>query len=523
LTDYIKRKDRRNARRLVTTEEISGMAGNDLFRMRIGGERVAAASGRSFAVLNPKSGAVLAEVPEGDRSDIDAAVAAAREAFPEWAATSPARRAEVMNRIAALMRERLPSLVELEVDQTGRPIREMSAQLARLPEWYEYFGAVARTHEDTVPPFGGPYLNYTRRVPIGVVGLITPWNHPLLILTKKVAPAMAAGNAMVVKPSELAPLTPLLLADICQEAGLPDGVFNVVTGFGAGAGAALASHTGISKIDVTGGTETGKRVAALAGANLVRFAGELGGKAPLVAFDDSAIDSVVSAAMFGAFVASGQTCVQAARLLVHRRIHDEVLQRLRARVEAIRIGDPRIPDTQMGPVISERQRALVESYVAIGRDEGASLVTGGKRPEVAGLPGGFWMQPTVFGAVRPDMRIAQEEIFGPVIAVLPFGDEDEAVALANDSAFGLAASVWTRDVSRAHRVASRIEAGVVWINDHHRIDPASPWGGFKASGLGRENGLGAYEAYTEVQSVIVNLSDRPFDWYAGDAAPKRYS
>jgi acyl-CoA reductase-like NAD-dependent aldehyde dehydrogenase len=334
---------------------------------------------------------------------------------------------------------------------------------------------------------------------------------------------MAAGNTMVVKPSELAPLTPLLLGDVFRDAGLPDGVYNVVTGLGATAGAALAAHPGIRKLDLTGGTETGRRVAAMAGANLTRFAGELGGKAAMVMFDDVPVDSAVSAALFGGFIATGQTCVQGARLLVHRAIHDEVVARLATRTRALRLGDPRDPETQVGPLISAAQRERVERYVAIATGEGATLVAGGARPEGGAFGRGYWYLPTVFSGVRPDMRIAREEVFGPVIAVMPFSDEEEAVALANDSEFGLAAGVWTRDVARAHRVAERIAAGVVWINDHHRIDPSSPWGGFGASGYGRENGIAAYEGYTDIRNIIVNLSDVPFDWYASDGAPKRYS
>jgi acyl-CoA reductase-like NAD-dependent aldehyde dehydrogenase len=399
----------------------------------------------------------------------------------------------------------------------------MQAQLARLPEWFRYFGAVARTQEGAVPPFGGAYLNYTRRVPLGVVGLITPWNHPLLILTKKVAPAMAAGNTMVVKPSELAPVTPLLLGEVFKEAGIPDGVYNVVPGYGATAGAALTEHRGIRKIDITGGTETGKVIASLAGRNLTRVAAELGGKAAVVVFPDTDIDRSVAAALFASFIASGQTCVQGARLLVHRSIHDRVVQEIVRRTAAIRLGDPVDPQTQMGPMVSAKQRDLVERYVAIGVEEGATLAAGGRRPSGAEFEAGFYYLPTVFTGVSSAMRIAQEEIFGPVMCVIPFDTEDEAVGIVNDTEFGLAASVWTQDVGRAHRVAHRLESGIVWINDHHRIDPSSPWGGFKMSGIGRENGLVAYHEYTQSQSVIVNLSDEPFDWYADDGQAKRYS
>lgn len=480
-------------------------------------------SGRTFAVVNPKNGQTIAEVAEGEQADVDAAIAAASRASATWGALAGDERGDILHHAADLLEKRLPDLVSLEIDQIGRPWREMRAQLARLPEWFRYFGALARTSEGSVPPFGGNYLNYTRRVPLGVVGLITPWNHPLLILTKKVAPALAAGNTLVVKPSELAPVTPLLLGEILGEAGLPAGAYNAVAGYGAKAGASLVQHHGIRKIDVTGGTETGKTIASLAGRNLTQVAAELGGKAAVIVFPDTDPERAASAALFASFIASGQTCVQGARLLVHRSIHDAVVREIVRRAATIRIGDPLDPNTQMGPLVSARQRDLVEKYVAIGNQEGAHLAYGGKRPADARLQAGFYYEPTVFTHVAPRMRIAQEEIFGPVMCVIPFDTEAEAIAIANDIEFGLATSIWTRDVTRAHRVAHRIESGIVWINDHHRIDPSSPWGGFKMSGIGRENGIVAYEAYTQLQNIIVNLSDEPFDWYADDGQEKRYS
>lgn len=495
-----------------------------VFGLLIDGQSRPSASGKTFGVENPKNGQIIAQVAEGDAADIEAAVVAAEKAFPIWSGMTGAERGDIMHRAAEILKRRLPELVTIEIDQIGRARREMSAQLARLPEWFSYFGAVARTHEDTVPPFSGDYLNYTRRVPLGVVGHVTPWNHPLLILTKKVAPSLAAGNTMVVKPSELAPITPLLLGEVLKEAGVPDGVYNVVPGFGGTAGLALSSHTRIRKIDLTGGTETGKAVAAIAGKNLVKVAAELGGKAAVIAFPDMDVERIVSATLFASFIATGQTCVQGARLLVHRSLHDAVVARLVERAAKIRIGDPQDEATQLGPMVSKKQRDMVESYVRIGvEDDGATLAFGGKRPEGDEFASGYYIQPTIFTNVKPDMRIAQEEIFGPVVCIIPFDTEDEAIAIANGTEFGLATSIWTRDVARAHRVAHRLESGITWINDHHRIDPASPWGGFKMSGIGRENGLVAYEEYTQIQNIIVNLSDTVFDWYADDGQQKRYS
>jgi len=492
-------------------------------KLAIGGARVDAVSGKTFAIHSPVSGEPIARVAEGDAADIDAAVKAAERGFAAWGAMSGAARADVLNRAAALLTARLPEIVDTEVAQTGRPIREMRAQLARLPEWYTYFGAVARTHEDSVFPFGGPYLNYSRRSPLGVVGLVTPWNHPLLILTKKVAPALAAGNAVVVKPSELAPLTPFMLADVLAEAGLPAGAYNVVTGFGATAGAALTAHPGIRKLDLTGGTETGRRAGAIAGERLIPYSAELGGKASVVIFADAPLERAVSGALFASFIAAGQTCVQGARLLVERPIYDRFVEALVARARKIRMGDPTDMATELGPLISARQLATVERYVGIGRAEGARLASGGERASGPPFDRGYFYPPTIFADVRNEMRIAQEEIFGPVACIIPFDGEEEAVRLANGTPFGLAAGVWTNDVARAHRVASRIAAGIVWINDHHRIDPSSPWGGFGDSGLGKENGAAAYEAYTRLQSIVLNVSAEPFDWYAAGERPQRYS
>jgi len=492
------------------------------FPLHIGGQHQDASNGARFAVENPATGEEICEMAEGTPEDVDAAVAAADAARPLWATKSGADRADILNRIAALLTERLDDFIAVEVAQTGRPIREMRAQLARLPEWYTYFAAVARTHESNVHPFGGPYLNYSRRMPLGVVGLVTPWNHPLLILTKKLAPALAAGNCVVVKPSEVAPITPMMLATLMEEAGLPPGVCNMVTGMGPVAGAALSRHEGIAKLDLTGGTETGRRVAALAGERLTQFSGELGGKAPVIVFDDVMNTNAAAATLFASFIAAGQTCVQGARLLVQNTVKDKVVEMLTERTNSLVVGDPTSMDTQIGPMVSKRQLDITIKYIGIGTAEGATLAAGGHRLTGGDYDTGYYHEPTVFTDVTNDMRIAQEEIFGPVVCVLGFDTEDEAIALANGTEFGLAASVWTKDITRAHRVSQSIEAGIVWINDHHRIDPSSPWGGFKASGIGKENGIVCYEGYTKLQSVVVNLSDDRFDWFE-DASDKRYS
>jgi acyl-CoA reductase-like NAD-dependent aldehyde dehydrogenase len=482
----------------------------------IDGREVPSAGGRTFEVRNPANGTLVARVAEGGAAEIDLAIRAASAAFDDgrWSRLPVRERYRILNRFADAIEAALPELATLETTCVGRPLREMRAQLGRIPEFYRYFAAVARTAEDAVTPFEGPYLNYVRRVPLGVCGQLTPWNHPLLILTKKLAPALAAGNAVVVKPSEYTPLTTLVLTQLAREAGIPDGVFNVVTGFGAEAGAALSSDKRLRKLDLTGGTETGRAVAKLAGENLVRVTCELGGKAPVIVLPDADLDRAAAGAVFAAFIASGQTCVAGARVLVHESQHDALVERMVRRARAIRIGDPLDLATQLGPLVSAPQLARTERYVEIGRAEGATLATGGRRPD--GVHGdGFFYEPTIFTNVRPEMRIAQDEIFGPVTCVLAYRDLDEAVRIANGIEFGLAASIWTADAARGMKLAERLDCGIVWVNDHHRIDPSLPWGGMKASGIGRETGLEGYREYTTTKSVIVGLDD-PVDWYASD-------
>ena len=486
----------------------------------INGAEVGAAAGATFDVENPANKQVLARVAEGRAEDVDIAVAAAQKAFVAWGRTSATERFHLLCRLAALITANADDLARWETLATGRPIREMAAQVGRLSDFFEYFAATARVAEGEVTPFAGPYLNYTRHVPLGVVGLITPWNHPLLILTKKLAPALAAGNTVVIKPSELTPTTTIDLARLCKEAGFPDGVVNVVPGFGPTAGQRLASHPAIQKVDLTGGGEAGARVGAQAAAHFATVSLELGGNSPILVFEDADLDEAAAGTVFAAYIAAGQSCVQGARIIVHERVHDAFAAELARRAGRIRIGDPMDPDTQMGPVASSKQYDRVLAYIKKGVDEGARVLTGGQAVMTPPFDQGYHIAPTVFTDVRPSMAIAQEEIFGPVTTVTRFSSEAEAIAIANNSRYGLGAAVWTRDVARAHRVAHALESGVVWINDHHRIDPAMPWGGFKDSSVGREAGLQAYRAYTQTQTVVVKLTNEPFDWYGGGT---RYS
>jgi len=490
--------------------------------LHIDGKDVPAHDGKTFPVENPYTQERLFTAAHATPIDVDSAVGAATRAFGErrWWGIPARERARVLARAAAALRAEIDDLARLETSQTGRPLREMRAQLGRLPEWFEYFGAIAQTLEGSIPDVGEAKINLVRRRPLGVAALITPWNHPLLITMKKLSVALAAGNSVVVKPSELAPAAPLRLAGLLEAAGVPAGVVNVVSGLGATTGKALVEHKGIHRLDVTGGTETGRALAAAAGRNLIPVTAELGGKAPVLVLQDADIDRAVAGALFASFIATGQTCVQGAKVLVHRSIADEFKARFVARASKLTLGDPVDSSTQVGPLISEAQRERVADAVDRARGQGASVLCGGRVP--AELPRGWFYEPTIIDGVTSAMDIWREEVFGPVAVFDTFDDDADAIDKANDSPFGLAASIWTGDASRALRMVDSLDIGIVWINDHHRIDPASPWGGSKDSGIGTENSRDAFHGYTRPQSVLVNISNERFDWY-GTTAELRYS
>lgn len=481
-------------------------------------------------VENPATGRAVATVSTADAADVDAAVEGAKRAFDsgEWSEMPPRARCRVLFRAAQLLREALPELSVLEARQTGRCLREYKAQLGRVPEWLEYQAsyAAAQGFEGRLPPLvdGDEHVNLVWRVPIGVCGLITPWNHPLLIATKKIAVALAAGNCVVVKPPLEAPLTVLRLGEILSAAGLPPGTVQVLPGTGPVAGAALARNPLVERVDFTGGVATGLNVQrTMTEAGRVRaYCAELGGNAPVVVFADTrSVDEAVNGVCFAAFVASGQTCVSGKRVLVQREIFAEFREKLAAKVSALQLGDPMLPDTDLGPVITGAQLKRIEDQVGRALEQGATALVGGRRPDAARCPlagTGHFFEPTVLTDVAPDNVAFAEEIFGPVISLTEFGDEAEAVALANHSQYGLGGAMWTEDVRRAHRVAKKLRCGVMWVNCHHRNDPSSPWGGFGQSGIGRENGPEAFDEYTTTKSLTIRTSDVAENWFGDRAA-----
>lgn len=490
----------------------------------IDGKEISASQADLLDVLNPATGKLLAQISHATEADVDKAVKSSARAFasPEWSSMSNRTRAKLINKLADTFEANLEEIYTLETANNGRSLNETRAQVSRLPDFLRYNAGLAIARRDSVIPVDGNYLNYTLRTPIGVVGNSTPFNHPLMIMIKSLAPTLASGCTTVVKPSEYTPLTTLRLAELFVEAGLPPGVFNVITGLGPTTGKALAEHPGLAKWVLTGGTEAGRITGALAGSNFAHQTLELGGKTPVLVFDDFNVDQAVNYAAFGAFIGAGQTCICGSRQIVQANIYDEFVEKLALKAKSIRIGNPIDPKIQLGPVVSARQQQRVLKYIEIGLNEDkARLVAGGKIPTDPALRDGFYVEPTVFADVTREMRIFQEEVFGPFVSVTKFTTEEEGLSLANDSPFGLAGAVRTNDITRAHRVAAKIKCGIVWINDHHRLDPASPWGGIKDSGIGRECGTESFDQHFETKSVMVRLDDAPFDWYKDtDSQPR---
>lgn len=472
-------------------------------QLLIDGKWVNSASGKTFATVNPATGDVIAQIAEGDRADIDKAVKAARKAFEKgpWRRMNARERGRLLYKLADLIESNIDELAALETLDNGKPLKDSrNIDLPLVVECYRYYAGWADKIEGKTIPINGPFFCYTRHEPVGVVGQIIPWNFPALMQAWKWGPALAAGCTIVLKPAEQTPLTALRIAELAMEAGFPEGVINVVPGFGETAGAAVAEHMDIDKVAFTGSTEVGKLVAqAAARSNLKRITLELGGKSPNIVFADSDIEAAVEGSHFGLFFNQGQCCCAGSRLFVEQRVHDEFVDRILKKVKKTRVGDPFDPDTTQGPQVSQEQFDKVMGYINAGRESGAKMLAGGSRVGKKG----YFIEPTVFGNVKDEMKIACEEIFGPVMSIIPFKDLDDVVERGNKTMYGLAAAVWTKDVQKAHRVAAALRAGTVWVNCYDVFDAAAPFGGFKMSGIGRELGEYALRNYLEVKTVTV--------------------
>jgi len=479
------------------------------YRMYIGGEWREAASGEWFETQNPYTGKTWALVARGGADDADAAAEAAHKAFTtgDWPKFNASQRGALLRRLGDLVAENAEALAEAEVRDNGKLLAEMAGQLRYIPQWYYYYGGLADKIEGQVIPIDKPgVFNYTRYEPLGVVVGITPWNSPLLLTAYKIAPALAAGNTVVLKPSEFTSTSTLEFVKLVEEAGFPRGVVNVVTGFGAEAGQPLVEHPLVRKVAFTGSEAGGVRVYQAAAPGLKKVGLELGGKSPNIVFADADMENAVKGAVAGIFAASGQTCIAGSRLLVQKSIHDEFVGRLLDFAKTARMGNPMEMETQVGPVTTPPQYEKVLSYIDVARKEGAELVLGGGPAERPECGDGWFVEPTIFTGVDNRMRIAQEEVFGPVLSVIPFEDDDHAIRIGNDVAYGLAAGVWTTNLNRAHRMAAELQAGTVWVNTYRAISYMSPFGGYKRSGMGRENGQEAIKDYLQVKSVWINMN-----------------
>lgn len=471
----------------------------------INGNWVAPASGKFFDSSNPSDGQNWAKIAHGNAADVDAAMAAAKAAFDGgWGESNPATRGKLLCKLVALIERDLEHLATIEVRDNGKLIGDVRAQVQYMTESFRYYGGLADKVEGAViPTERDNMLNFTRFEPLGVVGLITPWNSPLLLMAWKLAPALAAGNTVVIKPSEYTSASTLEFMNIIKEAGFPPGVVNVVCGFGTDVGEALVAHPDIAKIAFTGSSLSGKKIYQSAAAAIKHVTLELGGKSPNIVFEDANIEAAVMGAITGIFGSTGQTCIAGSRLLLQKSIHDQFVARLIEVAKDARIGDPMAAGTHIGPVTTPPQYEKILEYIAIAKKEGANCVLGGGAYKVEGAPNGWYVQPTIFTGVHNKMRIAQEEVFGPVLAIIPFDSEEEALAIGNDVEFGLAAGVWTENIGRSIRMTQKLRAGTVWVNTYRTLSYTSPFGGYKSSGIGRENGIDAIKQYMQVKSVWI--------------------
>jgi acyl-CoA reductase-like NAD-dependent aldehyde dehydrogenase len=483
-------------------------------KLFIGNEFVDAVDGGTVEVFDPHDCSVIADVAEARAGDVDRAVAAAHDALPAWRAMAAAERGRLLLRLADAIEVNAEELAELESRNTGHPIRDSRMlDVPRTAACFRYFGGIADKLQGDVIPVEPGFLNYVTREPLGVVGAIVPWNFPLMFCSWKLGPALAAGNTTVMKPSEITPLSALRLADLIVDVGFPAGVVNIVPGYGNTAGEAIATHPGIAKVAFTGSTAIGRRIVEYSAGNLKRVQLELGGKGANIVFDDADLTAAVNGSAFAIFHNQGQACIAGSRLVLHEAIVEEFCERFIALARSIRIGNPLAPDTEMGPLTSPLHRDRVLSYVKVALEEGAEILTGGRPPDDPSLARGCYIEPTVARAATPGDRICTEEVFGPFVTVLTFATDAEAIAIANSVDYGLGGGLWTRDVSRAHRIAGQLRTGMVWVNSYKRVSPASPFGGTGLSGYGREMGFEAMREYTEPKSVWINVDAQLPPWY----------
>ena len=480
----------------------------------IDGRFVDAADGATLATLNPHDDTPIAEVAMAGRADVDAAVVAAQRAFPAWSRLAAADRGRILLKLADLIEANAEDLARLESLDTGHPIRDSRAlDVPRTAACFRYFGGMADKFQGETIPVEAGFLNYTLREPVGVVGQVVPWNFPLMFTSWKMAPALAAGNTIVMKPAEITPLSSLRIAELMAEAGMPPGVVNIVPGLGAVAGQCIAEHPGIAKIAFTGSTATGKRIVQASAGNLKKVQLELGGKGPNIVFDDADLAAAVNGSAWAIFHNQGQACIAGSRLILHAAIADEFLERFSTLARSIRLGNPLDAATEMGPLTSAQHRDRVLAYARLAQQEGGELIAGGRAPADAALARGCYVEPTIVKAKTRHDRVAQEEVFGPFVTVLTFDDDAQALEIANGTDYGLGAGLWTGQLQRAHRFARELHAGVVWINSYKRVNPGSPFGGVGQSGYGREMGFDAMREYTQVKSVWVNVDATLAPWY----------
>lgn len=487
----------------------------DKHYMIIDGKKCSAANGKWLKLKNPATGEMIGEAPAGGSEDVELAVSAAYREFSqgEWSRFSAKERARHLNKLADLIESRLPEIAVLEARNNGRPVAETRAQVGIVPDFFRYYASLALTFQGKTVPVGEGYHQYMNYAPIGVVAVMTPFNHPLLIAARGVAPALAAGNTVVLKPSELTPVTSILLVELAIEAGLPPAALNLVNGTGIDAGAALSQHSKIARIEFTGGTETGRKIATDAAQRFGRVTAELGGKTSVLVFEDADLADAAAGVAFAGFIAAGQSCVAGSRIMVHEDILTTFLDQLVPIARGLQLGDPLDESTQLGPVISVNARDRIRTAIDAAKASGGRILSGGAIPEMPEhLQDGYWIEPTII-EVEPSNAVTRTELFGPVISIETFREEEEAVSRANSTEFGLGAAIWTRDVGRAHRVAQQMHAGMTWINDHHRLSPSMPWGGFKESGIGKQAGEASYQDFLEERSIILRTMEGAPAWF----------